>query len=79
MKSFPDNYLFVRQKLGLELIRDNISVILQNITELFEEYNTILINDLISYINKLVHYTYINGTYTYDSPCNYSFCEINLG
>ena len=78
VKSFPDNYLFVRQKLGLKLIRDNISVILQNITELFEEYNTILFDDLISYINKLVHYTYINGTYTYDSPCNYTFCEINL-
>ena len=78
VETFPDNYLFVREKLALEFIHDNISTILQNITELFEEYNTILINDLISYINKLVHYTYINGTYTYDSPCNYSFCEINL-
>ena len=78
VKTFPDNYLFVREKLGFELIIDNITLIIENVTELFEEYNNILIDDLISYINKLIHYTFINGTYTYDSPCNFSFCEINL-
>ena len=78
VKTFPDNYLFVREKLGLELIIDNITLIIKNVTELFEEYNSILTDDLISYINKLVHYTFINGIYTYNSPCNYSFCKINL-
>ena len=78
VNTFPDNYLFVREKLGLELIHDNISFIIENLRELFKEYNTILYEDLMSYLNKLVHYTYINGTITYDSPCKYSFCKINL-
>jgi hypothetical protein len=33
--------------------------------------------DSTSYINKLIHFTYINGLYTYNEPCIYSFCNIN--
>lgn len=34
--------------------------------------------DTNSYINKLIHYTYINGLYTYNRQCNQSYCSINF-
>ena len=78
IETFPDNYLLVKEKLELELIANNISLGINDTNDLFKEYQTIFYEDFLSYINKLVHYTYINGTYTYDTPCNYSFCLLNF-
>ena len=42
------------------------------------EYIDILNKDLESYINKLIHYTFIDGLYSLNEPCNESFCKIDL-
>ena len=76
--NFPDNLQIVKEKLGLEYILNYISSSNEYIKDIFIEYKDILNEDFLSYINKLVHFTYINGLYTYDYPCNYSFCLIDI-
>ena len=44
----------------------------------FAEYVEILTNEFNSYLNKLIHYTFINGLITYDKPCKYSYCQIQF-
>jgi len=78
INNFPDFLPIIKEKLYLELILNNASITNEYIKELFIKYKDILNEDFLSYINKLVHYTYINGLYTYDYPCNYSFCMIDL-
>ena len=76
--SFPDFYLIVKDKLQLESIHENISLYLDALISIFDEYKDFFNIEFKDYINKLVHYTYINGLHTFDEPCNYSFCKINL-
>ena len=76
--NFPDNLQIVKEKLGLEYILNYISTSNEYLKDIFIEYKDILNEDFLSYINKLVHFTYINGLYTYDYPCNYSFCLIDI-
>ena len=78
INNFPDVLPIIEDKLNLELILNNISITNEYIKELFIEYKDILNEDFLSYINKLIHFTYINGLYTYDYPCNYSFCLIDI-
>ena len=42
------------------------------------DYENILIIDLKSYMNKLIHFIYIDGLETIDYPCEYSDCEIPM-
>ena len=44
------------------------------IDELLFEYKNIIDEDIKSYINKLIHYTYINGLYYFKNPCIESYC-----
>ena len=76
--SFPDFYLIVKDKLQLENIHKNISLNLDTLISIFDEYKDFFNIEFKDYINKLVHFTFINGLHTFDEPCNYSFCQINL-
>jgi len=75
---FPDNLQIVKDRLDLEFILNYISTSNEYIKDILIEYKDILNEDFLSYINKLIHFTYINGLYTYDYPCNYSFCLIDI-
>ena len=76
--NFPDNLNIVKDKLDSDFILNYVSASNEYIKDIFIEYKDILNEDFLSYINKLVHFTYINGLYTYDYPCNYSFCLIDI-
>ena len=64
--NFPDFSEIIKAKL------------IEKIHYLLLKYENDLNNDYDSYINKLIHYTYINGLETFDEPCHYSFCSINI-
>jgi len=51
---------------------------LNNSQEIFINYTNSFDKDLYNYINKLTHYTFINGLLTLDKPCNESFCYIDF-
>ena len=76
--SFPDFYIIVKDKLQLENILENTSLYYDTLISIFDEYKNFFNIEFKDYINKLVHYTFINGLHTFDEPCNYSFCKINL-
>jgi len=76
--TFPDYYSIIKDNLKLESIYENISSFLEIIKKEFYEYSEILTQDFDSYLNKLIHYTLINGLITYNKPCNYSICQIHF-
>ena len=76
--SFPDYYSIVKERLNLEFIYENITSYFNIVKNEFEEYEKNLTNDFKSYVNKLIHYTFINGLHTYDKPCKYNICRIDL-
>ena len=76
--TFPDYYSIIKDNLNLEFIYENISYFYNITKKEFAEYVDILTNDFNSYLNKLFHFTFINGLLTYDKPCNYSFCQIQF-
>ena len=78
IEEFPDFYEVLRDKLKLDLIHENISLFYDDIEDLFSNYTNILDREYDSYINKLIHFTFINGLFTYDKPCTQSFCLIDL-
>ena len=78
INEFPDFYEILRSKLKMDLIHGNISLFCEQVNELFLNYTNILDKEHESFINKLIHFTYINGLYSFDEPCNKSFCFINL-
>jgi len=78
VNGFPDYFSIIKRKLNLELINDQINLIINEIDKIFIEYKKVLFEDTDSYINKLVHYTYIKGLNSFDDPCNYSYCLINF-
>jgi hypothetical protein len=55
-------------------MNENISPYIDYANETIFNYIEILDKDIKSYINKLIHYTYIYGIYYQDSPCADSFC-----
>ena len=71
---FPNYYLTVKEKLDLEMMNENITPYINYANETIYDYIEILDKDIKSYINKLIHYTYISGLYYIDSPCNDSYC-----
>ena len=76
--TFPDYYSIIKDKLNLEFIYGNISSFFEIVKNEFYEYAEILTEDFNSYLNKLIHYTLINGLITYDKPCKYSLCQIHF-
>jgi hypothetical protein len=78
VNGFPDYFSIIKSKLNLELINDQINLTSNEIDKIFIEYKNILFEDTDSYINKLVHYSYIKGLNSFDGPCNYSYCLINF-
>ena len=78
INGFPDYFLIIKNKLNLESIDEKIKLISNEIGKIFIEYKDILFEDINSYINKLVHYSYIKGLNTFNGPCNDSFCLIDF-
>ena len=72
--NFPNYYLIIKDILGLEKMIENITPYITHANETIFTYLEVLDKDIISYINKLIHYTYIYGLYYQDSPCEESFC-----
>ena len=72
--NFPNYYLVVKDLLNLETMNENITPFINYTNETIFDYIDILDKNIKSYINKLIHYTYINGLYYVDSPCFGSFC-----
>ena len=71
---FPNYYSIIKDKLNLEKINNNITPYSDYINKIILDYLEILDKDIISFINKLMHYTYIDGLYYQDSPCDDSYC-----
>ena len=75
---FPDYFSLIKTKLNLESINEKINLISNEFDKIFNEYKDILFEDINSYINKIVHYSYIKGLHTFDRPCNDSLCLIDF-
>ena len=75
---FPDYFSLIKTKLNLESINEKINLISNEFDKIFNEYKDILFEDINSYINKIVHYSYIKGIHTLDRPCNDSLCLIDF-
>ena len=78
VENFPDYISIIKNMLYINEIFNHIASLYDIIKDLLIKYGDDLDNDINTYINKLIHFTYINGLYTYDKPCNYSFCKINM-
>ena len=78
IKTFPNYYLLIKNELDLESIITNITLLYKQINETLINYVNDLDKDLQSYINKLSYYTFIEGLYSYDKPCEEAFCKVNL-
>ena len=76
--NFPDFRQIIKEKLAIEDILEYIKYMSEEIKEILLQYHSDLNDEYDSYINKLIHYTYINGLSAYDKPCKYSFCYINI-
>ena len=77
-ENFPDFRQIIKEKLAIEDILEYIKFISEKIKEILLQYHSHLNDEYDSYINKLIHYTYISGLFSYDKPCEYSFCSINI-
>ena len=76
--NIPDYREAFKETLQIEDIFSSIEYIISEIKDSLLKYQDALYEDYNSYINKLIHYTYINGLKTYYKPCNYSFCSIDI-
>ena len=76
--TFPDIKEIIKEKLDIENTLEYIKSILEETKDLLLKYKNDLNEDYDSYINKLMHYTYINGLDTYDKSCTDSYCGINV-
>ena len=78
IENFPDYYSIIKNEFDFESKINNITNYFELTNAIFLEYINILNKDLESYINKLIHYTFIDGLYSLDEPCSESFCKIIL-
>ena len=78
VNNFPDYIPIFKEMLNIDNIFNYINDLYSIISDLLLQYGDELDLDTTNYINKLIHYTYINGLYTYDEPCVYSFCKVNI-
>ena len=73
--NFPDCYSTVKENIILSRI-EKVEMYLNDINLTLIKFKEEMIEDIGSYINKLIHYSYINGLLTFDQPCNESYCSI---
>ena len=78
VNNFPDYIPIFKEMLNIDNIFNYINDLYSIISDLLLQYGDELDLDTTNYINKLIHYTYINGLYTYDEPCVYSFCKVDI-
>ena len=78
IENFPDYYSIIKNEFDFESKINNITSFFDTTNAIFMEYINILNKDLESYINKLIHYTFIDGLFYLDEPCKESFCKIDL-
>ena len=78
LNNFPDYTDILKKKILVDEIFNYIDLIYNHLKMLLLKYGDELDISTNNYINKLIHYTYINGLNTYDEPCEYSFCSINI-
>ena len=78
IEDFPDYYSIIKNEFDFESKINNITSFFDTTNAIFMEYINILNKDLESYINKLIHYTFIDGLFYLDEPCKESFCKIDL-
>ena len=78
IEKFPDYYSIIKNEINFESKICNITIYFEIANKIFMEYIDILNKDFESYINKLIHYTFIDGLYSLDKPCNEPFCKIDL-
>ena len=76
--NFPDFSLIIKEKLRIYDILELISELIEQLRYLLLKYENDLNTDYDNYINKLIHYTYINGLISFEKPCNSSFCVLNI-
>ena len=72
---FPDCYSELKETL-LKTKLNIIDDLTGEINSTLFEYQNILVNDIKSYLNKLIHFIYIDGLQTIDRPCNETDCGI---
>ena len=73
--NFPDCYSIVKENIILSRI-EKVEMYLNDINLTLIKYKDEMVEDISSYINKRIHYSYINGFLTFDQPCNESYCSI---
>ena len=76
-EEFPDCYSIIKNKLLGNKI-ELIDLLTNQINSTLIDYQNELINDIKSYINKLIHFTYIDGLQTMEYSCENSDCGIPI-
>ena len=74
INNFPNFFFVIKNLLDLEGINANITHYINFTNLTVFNYGEMLNKDIKSYINKLIHYSYINGLYYQDSPCEDPYC-----
>ena len=77
VKDFPDCYSEVKKNLLGDKI-ESINYFTEQINSTLFDYQNILDNEIKSYINKLIHFTYIDGLLTMNTSCENSDCGIPM-
>ena len=79
INGFPNFKEEIKNKLNIEGAREFIKVIFNETLDSLLKYQNDLSEDIDTYINKLIHYTFINGLDYYNEPCtDSSFCAIKI-
>ena len=76
-EEFPDCYSEIKNNLLGNKI-ESIDLLTNEINSTLIEYQNDLINDIKSYINKLIHFTYIDGLQTMEQSCENTDCGIPI-
>ena len=74
-EEFPDAYSEVKKYL-LENKINSTDYFINEINSTLFEYHNILVNELKNYFNKLIHFAYIDGLKTINTPCQESDCGL---
>ncbi len=76
--NFPDYYFIIKNELKLENLYEPFLDYFDVVKNEFLEYEDILTKDFDTYLNKIIHFVFIDGLYSFNKPCKYSFCKIDF-
>ena len=76
--TFPDYYLIIKNELKLGNLYEPFLDYFDVVKNEFLEYEDFLTKDFDTYLNKLIHFVFIDGLFAFDKPCKYSFCKIDF-